>query len=50
MSATSPDQPDIDAGGSYGYVPADANVYIPARRRAAALWGTPPDVTVVAPG
>ena len=50
MSAASDDDHDIDTAGRYGYVPPDANLYIPVQRRGAVLWGGPPDVTVVAPG
>lgn len=50
MDTTNRDEPDIDAAGEFGFVPPDANLFIPLRRRAATLWGRAPDVTVVAPG
>jgi len=50
MSPNDRDHSDIETDNGFGYVPADANLAIPVRRRATAMWGTTPDVTVLAPG
>lgn len=50
MFAASDDRREIDAATNYSYVPPDAGLFIPVQRRGAALWGGPPDITIVAPG
>ncbi|MCO5176207.1 MAG: hypothetical protein M9890_04425 [Thermomicrobiales bacterium] len=50
MSGNNREQGDIETDNGFGYVPADANLAIPVRRRATAIWGSAPDVTILAPG